>query len=93
MRPAAWPAAGGVMVADQLGETVSFTQEEVEMIIEQTMKTDYQGVSPDQLTTDERFRLASSLQKKYRLTVDQLAAGLHLPAQMVAQALNSKQYR
>ena len=84
---------GYVMVADQVGETVSFTQEEVEMIIEQTLKTDYQGVSPDQLTTDERFRLASALQKKYRLTVDQLAAGLLLPAKMVAQALNSKQYR
>lgn len=84
---------GYVMVADQLGEMVSFTSEEAGMIIDQTLKTDYQGVSPDQLTADERFRLAAGLQRKYRLTVDQLAEGLRLPSSMVAQALNSKQYR
>ena len=84
---------GYVMVADQLGETVSFTDEEADMIIEQTLKNDYQGVSPNQLTADERIRLAATLQKKYRLTVEQLAAGLHLPARTLAQALRSKQYR
>ena len=63
------------------------------MIIEQTLKNDYQGVSPNQLTADERIRLAATLQKKYRLTVEQLAAGLHLPARTLAQALRSKQYR
>lgn len=84
---------GFVMVADQLGESVSFTSEEVEMIVNQTLKTDYGDVSADQLTTDERFRLATALQKKYRLSVDQLATALHLPAKLMAQALNSKQYR
>ena len=84
---------GYLMVADQLGETVSFTKEEAEEIIEQTLRKDYQGVSPDQLTTDERIRLAASLQKKYRLTVEQLATGLHLPSRTLAQALRSKQYR
>ena len=84
---------GYVMVADQLGEAVNFTSEEADMIIDQTLKSDYQGVSPDQLTTDERFRLAAVLQKKYRLTVEQLAAGLHLPPRTMAQALRSKQYR
>ena len=84
---------GYVMVADQLGETVVFTQEEVGMMIEQVLALDYQGAKPDQLTKDERFRLASNLQKKYRLSVDQLAAGLHLPVKMLAQALRSKQYR
>lgn len=84
---------GYVMVADQLGETVSFTKEEAEEIIEQTLRNDYQGVSPDQLTTDERIRLAASLQKKYRLTVEQFATGLHLPSRTLAQALRSKQYR
>lgn len=84
---------GYVMVADQLGETVSFTKEEADWIIEQTLKNDYQGVSPNQLTADERFRLAASLQKKYRLTVDQLATGLLLPTRALAQALRSKQYR
>ena len=84
---------GYVMVADQLGETVSFSTEEAEMIIEQILKTDYQGVSPDQLTADERIRLAATLQKKYRLTTDQLAEGLRLPPRVLAQALNSKQYK
>ena len=84
---------GYVMVADQLGETVSFTSDEAEMIIEQTLKTDYQGVSPEQLTADERIRLAAVLQKKYRLTTDQLAAGLRFPPRVLAQALNSKQYK
>ena len=84
---------GYVMVADQLGETVSFTDEEADMIIDQTKKTDYQGVSLNQLTVDERIRLAATLQKKYRLTIEQLAAGLHLPARTLAQALRSKQYR
>ena len=55
-----------MMVADQLGETVSFTQEEADMIIDQVLTSDYQGVKPDNLTMDERFRLASALQKKYR---------------------------
>jgi REP element-mobilizing transposase RayT len=84
---------GYVMVADRLGETVVFTQEEVGMIIEQVLAMDYQGAKPDQLTKDERFRLASDLQKKYRLSVDQLAAGLHVSVKMLAQALRSKQYR
>lgn len=84
---------GYVMVADQLGETVSFTKEEADWIIEQTLKRDYQGVSPDQLTADERFRLAATLQKKYRLTVEQLSTGLILPSRTLAQALHSKQYR
>ena len=84
---------GYVMVADQLGEAISFTSEEVGMMIEQTLKTDYQGVSPDQLTADVRFRLAAGLQKKYRLTVEQLAEGLHLPVRTLSQALRSKQYR
>ena len=81
------------MVADQLGEKVSFSSEEAEMIVEQILKTDYQGVSPDQLTVDERFRLAAALQKKYRLSTDQLAACLRLPPRTLAQALNSKQYK
>lgn len=84
---------GYVMIADQLGETVNFTSEEAEGIVDQTLRTDYQGVSPDQMSTDERFRLASNLQKKYRLSVDQLAAGLRLPRRLLAQALQSKQYR
>lgn len=84
---------GYVMVADQLGETVCFTQEETDIIIEQTLQQDYQGAKPDQLTTDERFRLASALQKKYRLPVEELAAGLLLSVKMLAQALRSKQYR
>ncbi|MBQ9889476.1 MAG: hypothetical protein IJM41_09570 [Bacteroidales bacterium] len=84
---------GYMMVADQLGETVSFTQEEADMIIDQVLTSDYQGVKPDNLTIDERFRLASALQKKYRLNVNQLAAGLLLPANILAQALRSKQYR
>lgn len=84
---------GYVMVADQLGETVSFTQEEAEMIIGQVLEQGYQGVDPERLTTEERFRLASSLHKKYSLSVDQLVAGLHLPAGMLAQALRSKQYK
>ncbi|MBQ4287054.1 MAG: hypothetical protein II770_03395 [Bacteroidales bacterium] len=84
---------GYMMVADQLGETVTFTQEEVDTIIEQVSASDYKGVKPDHMTMDERFRLASALQKKYRLSVDQLAAGLSLPARMLAQALRSKQYR
>lgn len=84
---------GYVMVADQLGETVCFTREETEMIIEQALQLDYQGLNPGQLTMDERIRLASNLQKKYRLTVEQLAAGLLLPVKTLAQALRSKQYR
>ena len=84
---------GYVMVADQLGETVCFTQEETEMITEQALQLDYQGLNPGQLTMDERIRLASNLQKKYRLTVEQLAAGLLLPVKTLAQALRSKQYR
>ena len=84
---------GYMMVADQLGDTVSFTQEEADMIIDQVLTSDYQGVKPDNLTMDERFRLASALQKKYRLNVNQLAAGVLLPASILAQALRSKQYR
>ena len=84
---------GYVMIADQLGETVNYTQEEVDMIIKQVLERNYQGVKPGQLTTDERFRLASDLQKKYRLTVEQLAVGLFLSAKILAQALRSKQYR
>ena len=84
---------GYVMVADQLGEEICFTQEEADWIIEQTLRNDYQGVSPGKLTTDERFRLAATLQKKYRLTVEQLATGLSLPVRTLAQALRSKQYR
>ena len=84
---------GYVMVADQLGETVSFTQDEVNMIIEQVLMRDYKGVSPEQLTVDERFRIAADLQKTFRLTADQLAEGLSLPNRLVAQALHSKQYR
>lgn len=81
------------MVADQLGETVSFTREEAEMIIGQVLEREYQVVEPERLTTEERFRLASALHKKYALSVDQLVSGLHLPAGMLAQALRSKQYK
>ena len=81
------------MVADQLGETVEFGQEEAEMIVEQVLKQDYQGLPPERLTVDERIRLSSGLQKKYRLTVEQLAKALGLPVKILAQALRSKQYR
>lgn len=84
---------GYVLVADALGETIGFTQEEADMIIDQVLLRDYQGVSPKQLSADIRFRLAADLQKKYRLTVDQLATGLFLPTRLMAQALRSKQYR
>jgi len=84
---------GYVMVADQLGETVSFTREEAEMIIGQVLEREYQIVEPERLTTDKRFRLASDLHKKYSLSVEQLVAGLHIPAGMLAQALRSKQYK
>lgn len=84
---------GYVMVADQLGETVEFGQEEAEMIVEQVLKQDYQGLPPERLTVDERIRLSSGLQKKYRLTVEQLAKALGLPVKILAQALRSKQYR
>jgi len=84
---------GYVMVADQLGETLHFTQEEAEIMIEQVLMQDYQGVSPERLTADIRIRIAADLQKKYRLSVDQLATGLSLPARLLAQALHSKKYR
>ncbi len=84
---------GYILVADALGETIGFTQEEAGMIIDQVLLRDYQGVSPKQLSADIRFRLAADLQKKYRLTVDQLATGLFLPTRLLAQALRSKQYR
>lgn len=84
---------GYLMVADRLGETQTFSREEAGMIVEQVLKRDYQGVTPNQLPADERFRLASELQKKYRLTAEQLAEGLRLPAKTVAQALRSKRYR
>jgi len=84
---------GYVMVADELGETVVFTQEEAGMLMKQVLDRDYQGLSPEDMSADIRFRLAADLQKKYRLTVEQLATGLSLPTRLVAQALRSKQYR
>lgn len=79
-----------VEIADEVGEEVHFSLEEALDIVDQEMKR--AGQQLDNLSRDERCRLAVQFHRKYRLDAVTLSKVLLLPVQIVAQTLQSKRY-
>ena len=79
-----------VEIADLVGEDVNFTMAEAVDIVDQEMKR--AGLQLENMTRDERCRLAVQFHRKFRLDALTLSEGLLLPVHIVTQALQSKRY-
>ena len=80
-----------VQLADQIGETITFTDEEAEDIVEQELAQAGQTLAG--LSPDDRCRWAVLLHRKYHLAVPMLSRLLSIPARVIDQALRSKRWR
>lgn len=80
-----------VQLADQIGETITFTDEEAEDIIEQELARAGQTLAG--LSSEERCFRAVLLHRKYHLAVPMLSRFLSIPAHVIEQALRSKRWR
>jgi len=79
-----------VDIADQAGEDIVFSEREAEDIVHQEMMLS--GQTLDNLSSDERCRLAVRLHRKYRLKIPTLSHFLLIPERVLAQVLQSKRY-
>ena len=79
-----------VEIADLTGEEVAFTLEEAIDIVDQELT--HSGKRLNDLTADDRSRLAVELNRKYRLEASTLSKVLFIPAHILSQGLRSKRY-
>lgn len=79
-----------VEIADLTGEEVAFTLEEAIDIVDQELT--HSGKRLNDLTADDRSRLAVELNRKYRLEASTLSKVLFIPAHILSQVLRSKRY-
>ena len=82
-----------VHVAAKLGETVDWSPEEVEDMVNTTMRSLYPRKWLRELTPDEKGLLAVTLNKRYGLTETAIASAIKLSEHLVKQFLNAKDYR
>lgn len=80
-----------VELADQMGESISFSFEEARDIVDQELAR--AGLSLDGLSSDDRCRFAVQIHRKYRLSVPVLSRILFVPVHVIDQALRAKRWR
>lgn len=81
-----------VKVAENLDESMEFSQEELEGIMNEQLRKHYSGRSLGQLKNDEKGYLAVLLAQNYHLPSNQIAGMLGLQEYLVKQFLNAKDY-
>ena len=80
-----------VQLADQAGETITFSYEEAQDIVDQELAR--AGQTLEGLSSEDRCRQAVLLHRKYHLAVPMLSRLLFVPAHVIDQALRSKRWR
>lgn len=78
-------------ISRDLEETLTLSSEEVKDIIFSQIRRLFPGKTLRELTIGEKYRLASLLNGKYRLTAEQLSRPLYLSEHKIIQALNAKE--
>jgi hypothetical protein len=81
-----------VHVADSLGESITFSSEEIYDLTQRLLREHYDQRSLYDLSTDEKCRLAVMMSEKYRLDPAMIAKKLRMPVHIVNQTLRSKDY-
>jgi REP element-mobilizing transposase RayT len=69
---------GYLKIAEGLGEAVILSEDELNDVIAQTLKTIFKVNTLNDLGTDDRCRLAMVLKNKYKVTVKRIARKLHI---------------
>lgn len=69
---------GYLKIAEGLGEAVILSEDELNDIIAQTLKTIFKVNTLNDLGTDDRCRLAMVLKNRYKVTVKRIARKLHI---------------
>lgn len=82
-----------VHVAAELGETVDWSPEEVDDMVNTTVRSMYPHKWLRELTPDEKGQLAVTLRKRYGLTETVIASAIKLSEHLVVQFINAKDYR
>ena len=81
-----------VHISDSLGEANSLDVEEIKELVGQLLTRYFTNRSLDELTADEKSRLAVIMHDQYRLEPQHIARALYLPNRIVHQVLHSKDY-
>lgn len=81
-----------VKVAETLEESVDFSPEEMDGIMNLLLVNRFNGKTLGTLSNEEKGRLAVMLGKDYHLSPAQIAIVLEMPEYLVKQSLNSKDF-
>ena len=81
-----------VYLADSLGESLSFSSEEVEDLLQRLLRDHYSQRPLPDLSADEKCRLAVILNDKFRVEPSLIARKMGLPVRIVNQTLRSKDF-
>jgi hypothetical protein len=69
---------GYLRIAEGLGEEVILSEDELNDVISQTLKKMFKVSSVNELTPDDRCRLAMVLKTRYKVTIKRIARKLHM---------------
>ena len=81
-----------VRVAASLGETVSFSQNEVKDIVRQILNAQFSGRPINRLSHDEKAKIVLILNSQYKMPAEQIGETLSLPEFLVRQFIRAKDY-
>ena len=80
-------------IADEVGEQLTFSTAEVDSLIEDQLKRNYEGKHFRYLQRWEKEKLVQTLANQYRIPPATLAERLDLPVYLVGQMIRSKRNR
>lgn len=81
-----------VHVAGSLGESITFSSEEIDDLTRRLLREHYDQRSLYDLSTDERCRLAVTMNDTYQIDPETVAQKLRIPVHIVNQTLRSKDF-
>lgn len=81
-----------VKIATELGETVDFSEEEVQDIVNSYLRSTYPGRLFKSLTQEEKIKSAVQVNDRFGLTPRQLSKALWMSELGISQAIRSKDY-
>lgn len=80
-------------MASRLGEVVSFSNAEIENIVEQTLQKRFDGRALRALSDEDRGKLAIILNREFGLSSYQISTSIYIKEKTVRQLLSSKELR
>jgi REP element-mobilizing transposase RayT len=82
-----------VRIANDLGETMEFSPSEIKDIVTSVLQSKFGGRSLNNLSEDEKCKLAVELANTYNLSSFEISRSIFLKEHIVRQVLYSKDYR